>query len=460
MTPCAADPARSIAVTGLETMAFGDEYQIDASFRKSPGASLLRQTPVVWRSGNMRVARRPRRRAIVRGVARGVPWHDRCTRRRSRSSHKEGSCPTVAPSKPRPAASRTSSAATAPRRSSSTRVFLNADLWDGVVDGVSDVRRCIAPDILCHGQTRERADADVSFAGQAQMLLQLVDALDVRQVDLVANDSGGAIAQIFAARHPERVRSLALTNCDVHDGWPPPAFVPTVQAVLTAGFRAVAGPLTDPAVAREALGVGFEHPERLSDATLRGFLDPLLASDERVKQPRALLRGDGLPADRRGGAAPSSPAGADARHVGHRPTCSSTSNGRAGSPRRFPARASRSCCPTRSSSSRWSGRRAWPSSCGGYGTTLRRRKRRARERLVEHALRVVPGGDAGGAPGVALVSWLDESPEARPALLPVAVDEPPGGPGSDLRHHALLHAEQVPVAPRPSCDTRRRSGGP
>lgn len=162
-------------------------------------------------------------------------------------------------------------------------VFLNADLWDGVVDGVADVRRCIAPDILCHGQTHERADADVSFAGQAQMLLQLLDALDVRQVDLVANDSGGAIAQIFAARHPERVRSLALTNCDVHDGWPPPAFVPTVQAVLTAGFRAVAGPLTDPAVAREALGVGFEHPERLSDATLRGFLDPLLASDERVR---------------------------------------------------------------------------------------------------------------------------------------------------------------------------------
>jgi len=162
-------------------------------------------------------------------------------------------------------------------------VFLNADLWDGVVDGVSDVRRCIVPDILCHGQTRERADTDVSFAGQAEMLLQLVDALDLRQVDLVANDSGGAIAQIFAARHPERVRSLALTNCDVHDGWPPPAFVPTVQAVLAAGFRAVAGPLSDPAVAREALGVGFEHPERLSDATLRGFLDPLLASDERVK---------------------------------------------------------------------------------------------------------------------------------------------------------------------------------
>jgi pimeloyl-ACP methyl ester carboxylesterase len=162
-------------------------------------------------------------------------------------------------------------------------VFLNADLWDGVIDGLSDLRRCIAPDILCHGHTQERADADVSFAGQARALVQLLDALDVGKVDLVANDSGGAIAQILAARHPDRIRTLALTNCDVHDGWPPPAFVPTVQAVLSAGFRAVAEPLADPAVARAALGVGFEHPERLSDDTLRGFLAPLLASDERVR---------------------------------------------------------------------------------------------------------------------------------------------------------------------------------
>jgi pimeloyl-ACP methyl ester carboxylesterase len=162
-------------------------------------------------------------------------------------------------------------------------VFLNADLWDGVIDGVSDVRRCIAPDILCHGHTQERPDTDVSFAGQARALVQLLDALDVSKVDLVANDSGGAIAQILAARHPERIRTLALTNCDVHDGWPPPAFMPTVEAVRGAGFRAVAEPLAEPAVARAALGVGFEHPERLSDETLRGFLSPLLASEERVR---------------------------------------------------------------------------------------------------------------------------------------------------------------------------------
>jgi pimeloyl-ACP methyl ester carboxylesterase len=162
-------------------------------------------------------------------------------------------------------------------------VFLNGHLWDGVIDGVADVRRCIAPDLLCHGATRERPDADVSFAGQAQALVELLDALDVQRVDLVANDSGGGIAQILAGRHPDRIRTLTLTNCDVHDGWPPPAFEPTVQAVLGGGLRGLLESMhADAGMARAALGVGFEHPERLSDDTLRGFIAPLLASDERV----------------------------------------------------------------------------------------------------------------------------------------------------------------------------------
>jgi pimeloyl-ACP methyl ester carboxylesterase len=169
-------------------------------------------------------------------------------------------------------------------------VFLNADLWDGVIDGVTDVRRCIAPDLLCHGATQEKADADVSFAGQAAALVELLDALDVGRVDLVANDSGGAIAQILAARHPDRIRTLTLTNCDVHDGWPPPAFMPTVQAVLGGGLRPMLESMRDASVARAGLGVGFEHPERLSDDTLRAFLEPLLSSDARVESLERFFR--------------------------------------------------------------------------------------------------------------------------------------------------------------------------
>jgi pimeloyl-ACP methyl ester carboxylesterase len=169
-------------------------------------------------------------------------------------------------------------------------VFLNGRAWDGVMDGVAGVRRCIAPDLLCHGATRERSDTDVSFAGQAEALVELIDALDVDAVDLVANDSGGAIAQIVAARHPTRVRSLALTNCDVHDGWPPPAFLPTVQMVIAGGLRPMLESLRDPAAARAALGVGFEFPERLSDDTLRGWIEPFFAPDDRVADLERFFR--------------------------------------------------------------------------------------------------------------------------------------------------------------------------
>lgn len=169
-------------------------------------------------------------------------------------------------------------------------VFLNADLWEGVIDGVDDVRRCIAPDILCHGATQERDDADVSFAGQAAMLVELLDELGVDRADVVANDSGGAIAQILAARHPDRIRSLTLTNCDVHDGWPPPAFLPTVQMVLGGGLGAMLESMRDPAAARSAMGVGFEYPDRLSDDTLRGFLAPLAASPARLANVERFFR--------------------------------------------------------------------------------------------------------------------------------------------------------------------------
>jgi pimeloyl-ACP methyl ester carboxylesterase len=96
---------------------------------------------------------------------------------------------------------------------------------------LSDIRRCIAVDLLAHGDTEIAADQDVSVTANAKMLRELLDALDSDRVDLVGNDSGGGIAQIFAAMHSERVRSLTLTDCDAHDNWPPEAFKPFLAMV-------------------------------------------------------------------------------------------------------------------------------------------------------------------------------------------------------------------------------------
>src|SRR5207247_1846205 len=105
-------------------------------------------------------------------------------------------------------------------------VLLNGHLWRHQLSGLADLRRCIAVDLLAHGETEIAPEQDVSVSANATMLGQFLDALRIEAVDLVGNDSGGGIAQIFAALNPARVRSLALTDCDAHDNWPPKAFQP------------------------------------------------------------------------------------------------------------------------------------------------------------------------------------------------------------------------------------------
>src|SRR5215472_17218180 len=90
---------------------------------------------------------------------------------------------------------------------------LNSFQWRGVIPRLSGMRRCIAPDFLALGYTEVADGQSVAPLAQVDMLVQLLDRLSISAIDMVANDSGGGIAQLFAARCPERVRSLLLTNC-------------------------------------------------------------------------------------------------------------------------------------------------------------------------------------------------------------------------------------------------------
>jgi len=100
-------------------------------------------------------------------------------------------------------------------------------MWRHVIEQLSDSSRCIAIDLPAHGGTPARED--LSVAALAEVITELCDALGLAEVDLVANDTGGAISQIFAARHPQRLRSLTLTNCDTDGNFPPPDFAPMVE---------------------------------------------------------------------------------------------------------------------------------------------------------------------------------------------------------------------------------------
>jgi pimeloyl-ACP methyl ester carboxylesterase len=171
-------------------------------------------------------------------------------------------------------------------------VLLNGHLWRHQLAHLSDIRRCIAVDLLAHGDTEIAPDQDVSVTANANMLKEFLDALKIEQVDLVGNDSGGGIAQIFAASYPERVRSLTLTDCDAHDNWPPEAFKPFLAMAAAGGLRGTLDAmLSDKSVYRspQALGPAYEHPERLTDDSIEKYLRPLVRTEQRTRDLQRFL---------------------------------------------------------------------------------------------------------------------------------------------------------------------------
>ncbi len=171
-------------------------------------------------------------------------------------------------------------------------VLLNGHLWRHQLADLCDIRRCIAVDLLAHGDTEIAPDQDVSVTANARMLEEFLDALHIDRVDLVGNDSGGGIAQIFAALSPQRVRSLTLTDCDAHDNWPPESFKPFLAMSAAGGLRgALDAMLSDKSVYRspQALGPAYEHPERLSDESIETYLRPLVRTEQRTRDLQRFL---------------------------------------------------------------------------------------------------------------------------------------------------------------------------
>ena len=165
-------------------------------------------------------------------------------------------------------------------------VVLNKHLWRHQLTELSDIRRCIAVDLLAHGDTEIEPDQDVSVTANAKMLKEVLDVLKIDKVDLIGNDSGGGIAQIFAALNPERVRTLTLTNCDTHDNWPPEAFKPFVDMVRAGGLRdTLNAMLADRTIFRSAgaLGPAYEQPETVTDEDIETYLRPLVRTEQRTR---------------------------------------------------------------------------------------------------------------------------------------------------------------------------------
>lgn len=165
---------------------------------------------------------------------------------------------------------------------------LNGLQWRGSLERLSPYRRCLAPDLMGLGYTEVSEQQNLSPQAQADMLAAFLDSLAIPSVDLVANDSGGTIAQLFAVQHPNRVRTMLLTNCDVHENSPPAQMRNSINAAKAGTYdQKMQRHLDDRAYARSEKGIigsAYMNPANVTDDAIEYYFRPLVASPLRKSQ--------------------------------------------------------------------------------------------------------------------------------------------------------------------------------
>jgi pimeloyl-ACP methyl ester carboxylesterase len=171
-------------------------------------------------------------------------------------------------------------------------LLVDGRLWRKVTPLLSGYR-CIVPDFpLGSHRVPMNAGADLSPPGFARMIADFLEALDLRDVTLVANDTGGAMSQITAAHDPERIGRLVLTNCDAFENFLPPAFRPLqyaakVPGLLTAFMQGMRlAPLR-----RAPNAFGWLIKRDIRDAPLRDWVEPFLTDAAIRRDTVKVLKG-------------------------------------------------------------------------------------------------------------------------------------------------------------------------
>ncbi|WP_430790671.1 alpha/beta fold hydrolase [Actinoplanes sp. G11-F43] len=117
-------------------------------------------------------------------------------------------------------------------------------LWQPMIDRLGGRFHCVVPDLpLGAHRTALRPGADLSIKGVAKLVADFLETLGLHDVTLVGNDTGGAIAQLVAAHHPERLGQLVLTSCEAFDNVPPPVFRALAPAARMGLLPALLSPM-------------------------------------------------------------------------------------------------------------------------------------------------------------------------------------------------------------------------
>jgi pimeloyl-ACP methyl ester carboxylesterase len=138
-------------------------------------------------------------------------------------------------------------------------LLVGGGLWADVVRELAGECRVIVPELPLGAHTTALGPAaDRSPAGVARLIADFLEALDLSEVTLVGNDTGGALCQLVAVHHPDRVARMVLTPCDAFEVFPPALFKPLVWAArVPGGLTTYLQPMRLPALRRLPIAFGW-----------------------------------------------------------------------------------------------------------------------------------------------------------------------------------------------------------
>jgi pimeloyl-ACP methyl ester carboxylesterase len=172
-------------------------------------------------------------------------------------------------------------------------LLTNSLLWAPVAELLAEQYRVIAPDWPLGSHALPLAPGtDTSPPALARLIADFLAERELERVTLVGNDTGGALCQMVAVSHPERVGRLVLTPCDAYDNFPPAMFRPLQLAARIPGsVWVIANALRTRRAQRLPIAFGLLSKRPLDPQVAGAFMRPVL-TDRRIRHDvAALLRG-------------------------------------------------------------------------------------------------------------------------------------------------------------------------
>jgi pimeloyl-ACP methyl ester carboxylesterase len=170
--------------------------------------------------------------------------------------------------------------------------LVNANLWRKVIPRLHGFT-CVALDLPLGSHTVPMPkDADYSSAALADLIGDALDKLDLNSATIVANDTGGGLTQILAARRPEQVGSFVLTSCDAFENFPPRFFrIVLAPARIPGGASAAFRGLWLRPLRRLPIAYGWLTNEPIERDAEDSYVLPVLTSGEIRRDTRRFLNG-------------------------------------------------------------------------------------------------------------------------------------------------------------------------